>query len=170
MRRFRPSFSNVISIVALIVALTGSAAAATMALAVNNSDLRFGGHDSTANVVIKPNQISAVTVDSIHFTVPRRSSVFLNGYFTVTNTSSQPVTAKLTASMAGMPEKYTITQTIPAGATQQIPVGLLCNAVPAGKDYWYFKAFADVPDGSLTFGFRTVDITEWNPTKLTLGG
>lgn len=169
----RASFSNVISVVALIVALSGSTAAATIASSspVNSSDLRFGGHESETKVVIKPSQQGSAAVDSIHFTAPRRSSALINGGFTVTNNSSETVTVSLIVGMNSMSEKYTIDQTVQAGATEQLTVaGLKCNGIPAGKNVVTFAALAsNLADGNVTFGFRTVDITEWNLRKLSLG-
>lgn len=166
----RISFANVVSLVALIVALSGSAVAATSASApVNSSDLHLGGHENAKDVVITPSQAAPRAVDSIRFKVPRVSSGILNGGFTVTNNSSLAVTVELIVGMNGTSEKYTIPQTVEPHATQQLAVaGLKCNGIPAGSDVMSFRARAlKLANGNVTFGFRTVDLTVWNPQKLS---
>lgn len=166
----RASFANVTALAALVVALSGSAVAATTSSpAVNSSDLHFGGHEHAKAVVIKPNQTAPMTVDSIRFTVPRVSSGLVNGSFTVTNNSSTAVTVELIVGMNGTSEKYTLPQTVEPYASEQLSVaGLNCNGIPAGKDAMSFQArVLKLANGNVTFGFRTVDLTVWNPRKLS---
>ena len=166
----RVNFANVGSLVALVVALSGSAVAATTSSSqVNSSDLHFGGHENAKDVVITPSQTAPVAVDSIRFMVPRVSSGIVNGGFTVTNNSSLAVTVELVVGMNGTSEKYTIPETVEPHATQQLAVaGLKCNGIPAGRDVMSFKArVLKLANGNVTFGFRTIDLTVWNPQKLS---